>query len=158
MESNLQRTATDILAEIERSQAESFLPRIYAERVLSQRTRRFKLPAARTGAPVEIQESLLGVEVKTGRHRIICPDRETARYIAVFVQLGCKEIAIPYDITKVSELAERIEESWSQTLKLAKEFCNEGNQTSRITPVRVLSALRERLEREGAGPNFPLFP
>jgi hypothetical protein len=147
----------DILAEIERSQGDSFLTRIYSDRVLSQRTRRFKLPSARTGTRPEISISLLGVEIKVGRRRIVCPDRDTARYLAVFVQLGCKEIAIPYDITKVRELADLIEESWEETLRLVDRWCVESKDSSQVSRSRVLTALREGLQREGSGPDFPPF-
>jgi len=58
-----ERSADDLLQEIEATMGESWLPNIYA-RILKLRTRSYDFPSlARNSAP-EIQHTLLGIELK----------------------------------------------------------------------------------------------
>ena len=91
---------------------ESWLPRIYRERILKLRTRSYQFESDKPAARVDIQHTLLGVELKVGRKRLLCPDLATARYLSVFARLGCNGVAVPYDITKISHLADELESSW----------------------------------------------
>ena len=103
-----------------RSQLEPcWLPDIYRERILKMRTRSYDFPSMAKEAAPEIQHTLLGIELKVGRKRMLCPDLSTARYLAVFARAGCKSIAIPYDITRISHLADELESSWHRMLLLA---------------------------------------
>ena len=77
-------------------------------------------------ARVEIQHTLLGVELKLGRKRLLCPDLATARYLSVFARLGCQDVALPYDITKISQLADELESSWYRMLLLAEQEADRG--------------------------------
>src|SRR2546430_316380 len=97
--------AAKYVEEIEREMGDSWLPRIYRERVLSLRTRAYEFPARAKNAKAEIHHTLLGIELKVGRRRLLCPDLTTARYLAVFARIGCRAAAIPYDITKISLVA-----------------------------------------------------
>src|SRR3954452_14683119 len=97
--------------EIKRDLGELWLPRIYRERILQMRTRSHTLPAQSRNASVEVQHTLLGVELKVGRHRMMCPDLATARYLAVFARAGCAAVAVPYDISRISRLADELESS-----------------------------------------------
>src|SRR4051812_20393161 len=63
-------------------------PAIYRERVLAMRTRSHAVPAASRNATVEVQHTLLGIELKVGRRRVSCPDFATARYLSVFARAG----------------------------------------------------------------------
>src|SRR5437870_7191240 len=105
-------SAARYITEIESRLGDSWLPRIYGGRILKMRTRSYQFPTVSRNAPVEILHTLLGIELKAGRRRMLCPDLATARYLAVFARLGCREIAIPYDITTISQVADELERSW----------------------------------------------
>src|SRR5256885_11170667 len=76
---------SDYLTQIENTLGESWLPRLY-DRILKTRTRSYQFPPlAKTAAP-QIHHTLLGIELKVGRHRMLCPDLATARYLAVFAR------------------------------------------------------------------------
>ena len=92
-------SAAQYLAEIEGQLGDSWLPRIYRERILKTRTRSYQFPSFAKNASPEIHHTLLGIELKVGRRRMLCPDLATARYLAVFARLGVKAAAVPYDIT-----------------------------------------------------------
>jgi len=68
---------------IQEQLGESWLPRIYRERILKLRTRSYQFENAKAAARVDIQHTLLGVELKVGRKRLLCPDLATARYLSV---------------------------------------------------------------------------
>jgi len=134
---------------------ESWLPRIYRERILKLRTRSYHFDSAKSATRVEIQHTLLGVELKVGRRRLLCPDLATARYLSVFARLGCQDVAVPYDITKISHLADELESSWYRMFLLVE-------QEARAESVRFQARLRGLLiakirdEIEEAGPGTPV--
>ena len=137
---------------------DSWLPRIYRERIRKLRTRAYELPALPNNAVPQIHHTLLGIELKAGRQRMLCPDLATARYLSVFARLGCQAVAIPYDITKTSNIADQLESSWQRMLLLADEA------TRSLTPAlgarlrRLLTAeVRNEIIRAGAGPRAPEF-
>lgn len=125
-------------------------PRIYRERVLSLRTRSHALPPAVRNAPVEVQHTLLGIELQVGRRRVSCPDLATARYLSVFARAGVSEVAVPYDITKISHLADVLESAWQRMLLLAGHL-TEGRTESFRARARSATAREARKEIEGAG-------
>lgn len=150
--SPIELAAAEILVQL----GEQQLAVIYAERVRTQRTRSFALNA--NGADVEIQHTLLGIELKIGRKRLSCPDWATARYLAVFARLGVAEIAVPYDITQISRLADELESGWFRMQALA-EHASQG-QTARWHSQLMkvfLSQQRAAVEAAGAGPVAPEF-
>ena len=148
----------DYANRIRQQLGEWWLPEIYAARVLTQRTRAFVLGNLKFGTKVSIQHTLLGVELKVGRRRIMCPDLATARYLSVFARAGCGEVAVPYDITKVSQLADQLESSWYRMLTLSEHLTTERSSRLRA---RVFNALindqREQIVELGAGPAVPQF-
>src|SRR5690349_2999275 len=91
---------------------------IYSQKIRTIRTRSCALEIPERENEVAILHTLLGIELKVGSHRFACPDLPTARYMRVFARLGCREFAIPYDITKISTLADELETSWHRTLLL----------------------------------------
>jgi hypothetical protein len=148
----------EIASQIKEKLDENWLPLIYREKIRSLRTRSFRLDVAEHENRVEIQHTLLGVELKVGNKRLSCPDLSTARYLQVFGRLGCAEIAVPYDITKISTLADELESSWQRTVLLLDEAAKEKPASARG---RLRSNLIKELRREiaeiGAGEKMPQF-
>lgn len=137
---------------------EAWLPRIYRERILKLRTRSYHFEIAGTPKRVYIQHTLLGVELKVGRKRLLCPDLATARYLSVFARLGCKDVALPYDITRISQLADELESSWYRMLLLVDQ---DGRTKSARFRSRVrgslLADIRAEIAAAGAGTRIPEF-
>ena len=144
--------------EVKESLGEIWLPRVYRERILPVRTRshHLEVPPKETGA--EVQHTLLGVELKVGRRRILCPDLATARYLAVFARAGCADVAVPYDITQISRLADELESSWHRMLLLAEQACA-GRSRAFRSRVRTLLVgdVRDEIRGAGAGTAIPQF-
>lgn len=142
-----------------KNQEGAWLPRIYRERILPLRTRSHQLPLATNGgAAVEVQHTLLGIELKIGRRRISCPDLATARYLAVFARAGVPHVAVPYDITKTSSLADELESAWQRMLLLA-DHLTQGRARSFASRVRgaLIREVRNEIEQAGAGTRIPQF-
>jgi hypothetical protein len=137
---------------------DAWLPRIYRERILKLRTRSYHFETANTPKRIIIQHTLLGVELKVGRKRLLCPDLATARYLSVFARLGCKDVAVPYDITKISQLADELESSWYRMLLLVDQDCK-NKSTSFKTRVRgsLIANIRADITDVGAGTKIPEF-
>ncbi|MCA1593972.1 MAG: hypothetical protein LC754_15235 [Acidobacteria bacterium] len=151
-------TTEEIVAGVREHLGDAWPPRIYRERVLPLRTRSHAIPPATKGATVEVQHTLLGVELKVGRRRISCPDYATARYLAVFARAGCGNVAVPYDITKISSLADELESAWQRML-LFSDHSSGGRGKSFSSRVRavVVKEVREEIESAGAGTAIPQF-
>ncbi|HEY0079044.1 MAG TPA: hypothetical protein VGB73_10390 [Pyrinomonadaceae bacterium] len=147
-----------LTAEVKETLGEAWLPRLYRERVLTLRTRSHNLPSAARKASVEVQHTLLGIELKVGRTRISCPDLATARYLSVFARAGCAKVAVPYDITKISALADELESVWQRALLLV-EHLTEGRSRSLRSRVRagIIEDVRREIEEAGAGALIPQF-
>ncbi|HEX8557798.1 MAG TPA: hypothetical protein VF668_06850 [Pyrinomonadaceae bacterium] len=146
------------VAELREALGEEWPPRIYRERILATRTRSHKVPAAARGAAVEVQHTLLGIELKVGRRRVSCPDLATARYLSVFARAGVSEVAVPYDITKISRLADELESAWQRMLLLA-DHRTRGRAAALRTRVRraALDEVRREIEEAGPGAAVPAF-
>lgn len=144
-------SADSIVARVRDELGEAWVPRLYRERILQTRTRSHKVLPAAKGAPVEVQHTLLGIELKVGRRRQSCPDLSTARYLAVFARAGCSEVAVPYDITRISHLADELESAWQRMLLLAAHH-TEGRAPTFASRVRSMLAGEVRREVEEAGP------
>ena len=148
----------EIVAEIKEEVGESWLPTIYKEKVRTQRTRSHALEIERHENTAIIQHTLLGVELKVDNKRFSCPDLSTARYLQIFARLGCQEVAVPYDITKISTLADELESSWHKSLLLLKK-----GSKDKTAPVKgrmraaLIKEMREEVEEIGAGSIMPEF-
>jgi hypothetical protein len=147
-----------LVTEVRERLGEEWPPRVYRERILPLRTRAHAVPAAAKNAAVEVQHTLLGIELKVGRRRVSCPDFATARYLSVFARAGLTRVAVPYDITKISRLADDLESSWQRTLLLA-DHLTEGRAPSFRARVRsaALKEVRREIEEAGAGADVPAF-
>jgi hypothetical protein len=156
------RSAEELIVEIEDTMAESWLPLIYRERILSLRTRSYVFPQparprTKPSTP-EIQHTLLGIELKVGHKRMLCPDLATARYLAVFARAGCAAIAIPYDITKISHLADELESSWHRMLLLVDSLTgNRGEAFATRVRSLLIGKVRDAIDDAGAGSRIPEF-
>ena len=144
--------------EIRELLGETWLPQIYRERILKLRTRSYHFDAAGVAKRVLIQHTLLGVELKVGRKRLLCPDLATARYLSVFARLGCRDVALPYDITKISQLADELESSWYRMWLLADQQAK-AKSASFKSRVRgsLLADIRAEIAEAGAGTRIPEF-
>src|SRR6476469_5049344 len=143
---------------IQEQLGESWLPRIYRERILKLRTRSYHFENAKPAARVEVQHTLLGVELKVGRRRLLCPDLATARYLSVFARLGCQDVAVPYDITKISHLADELESSWYRMLLLVEqETRTESTRFRGRLRGLLLAKIRMEIEEAGPGTRVPEF-
>lgn len=153
-----ERSADELVLEIESAMGDSWLPGIYRDRILELRTRSYVFTSvARPSAP-QIQHTLLGIELKVGRKRMLCPDLATARYLAVFARAGCAAVAIPYDITKISHLADELESSWHRMLLLAGSLTENRGEAFAARVRRLLIAkVRTAIGIAGAGPRMPEF-
>ncbi len=147
--------ATDIKEKLNDGE---WLPDIYRAKVRSQRTRAHQLEIPERENRALIQHTLLGVELKVGSRRFSCPDLSTARYLQVFAQLGCQAVAVPYDITKISTLADELESSW-QKIFLFFEKATEAKTASVKGRMRsgLIKEIRREIEEIGAGSLMPEF-
>jgi hypothetical protein len=146
----------DLVEEVVRLVGEASVPAVYRERVLTQRTRRFEIGA--TAKPVEILHTLLGIELKIGKRRLLCPDLATARYLLVFARLGVATIAVPYDITQISRTADELESAWHRTILLADHLTADRSARLRgLVHGRLGALAKAEIERSGAGAARPTF-
>lgn len=131
---------------------------LYRDQVRTVRTRSYHLQSPKSPASVEILETLLGIELKIGKRRLLCPDRATARFLAVFATLGVTDVAVPYDITQVARLAAVFETSLADLNRETETECASFSAALRGR-VRNLLMARERADiiEAGAGPAIPEF-
>lgn len=150
--------AEDLAAEIRKQLGQNTLDGIYKSRILSQRTRLYELHAASKHASVEILHTLLGIELKIANRRLLCPDLATARYLSVFARIGCEAVALPYDITQISRIADELESSWHRMMVLVDHFTADRSQRLRsVVRQRLINDAREKITSLGAGTKFPQF-
>jgi hypothetical protein len=146
--------ADQVIAELD----DTWLPHIYRERIRSKRTRSYHFEGLTNRGSVAVQHTLLGVELKVGRRRLLCPDLATARYLSVFARAGCEHIAVPYDITKISQLADELESSWQRMLLLADHHAAGKSEALKNRIRRVLvGRIRTEIAEAGAGTPRPDF-
>ncbi len=137
---------------------EQWLPQIYEEKIRPQRTRSMTLEVPAKENRPEILHTLLGIELKIGKKRFACPDLATARYLSVFARLGCKNVAVPYDITQLSGIADELETSWHKMLLVLEDLLvTDSAQSSGRKRAALIRAVRDEIARIGAGDAMPLF-
>ncbi len=148
----------EIAGEIKARLGDEWLPTIYREKVRTQRTRAHRLEVARRENRALIQHTLLGIELKVGNKRFACPDLSTARYLQIFARFGCQEVAVPYDITKISTLADELESSWHKSLLLLEAAVKDKTPSvkGRMRGA-LIKEMRDEIEKIGAGSLMPEF-
>lgn len=142
---------TDVALTFREQLGVEWLPTIYERRVRTQRTRAFRLNVARRENRADIQHTLLGIELKVGRKRFTCPDLATARFLRVFARIGCTEFAIPYDITRISPIADELETSWQRSLIVM------GTEPFNPHRSKLIKVMRDEIASIGPGEPMPLF-
>ncbi len=150
--------ADDLVAEIKRQMGDHLISAIYTDRIRTIRTRSYQLNAPAKKVEVEVMHTLLGVELKIGKRRLLCPDLATARYLSVFARLGVAEVAVPYDITQISRLADELESSWYRMIMLVEHLTAERSRrlNNRVRAM-MIADLRDDVIAQGAGPAIPQF-
>src|SRR5438034_9604526 len=133
----------------------SWVPAIYSDKVRSLRTRAYHLDIAPKENKPEILHTLLGIELKVGKRRFACPDLATARYLQVFARIGCRDFAVPYDISVISGIADELETSWNQSLLLLEE--KSKGEISTIERSALVKLMRDEVDKIGPGDAMPLF-
>ena len=150
--------AEDLVQIIQQQLGETWLPRIYRERIRKLRTRSYHFDKISASARVVIQHTLLGVELKIGRRRLLCPDLATARYLSIFARIGCSDVAVPYDITKISHLADELESSWYRMLLLVEQEARaESARFKGRLRGLLLAKIRAEIADAGPGTRVPEF-
>lgn len=135
-----------------------WLPDIYREKVRSQRTRSFTFDIPQKENRVEIQYTLLGIELKVGKKRFTCPDLATARYMQVFARIGCRQFAIPYDITQTTPLADQLETAWQKLLLIISNGIELPSSSSASrSRSSMITDVRNELNQIGPGDVMPEF-
>src|SRR6266849_2316043 len=156
--SNQNKNAADYAARVQAELNSAWLPHIYRERVRKTRTRAYSFEKLKPKARVEIQHTLLGVELKIGQRRLLCPDLATARYLSGFARAGCEQAAMSYDITKISQLADELESSWHRMLLLVDHLASHTSEAFRNRIKKLLlAAIRDEVAAAGAGAPVPEF-
>ena len=152
------RKAEEFANEVKTSLGAAWLPAIYIERVRGKRSRSYRFDGANAKAKTEIQHTLLGVELKVGRRRMLCPDLATARYLAIFARAGCESVAVPYDITRISQLADELESSWYRMFLLIDHHAADKSEAFRTRIGRLLvDKMKTEVTELGAGSSVPEF-
>ena len=151
-------TAEEYASQVKAELTDTWLPQIYRQRIRTKRTRAYHFEGLTNKTRVEIQHTLLGVELKAGRRRLLCPDLATARYLSVFARAGCENVAVPYDITNISQLADELESSWHRMFLLVDHYAADKSETFRTRIGRVLvRRIRVEISELGAGTSVPEF-
>jgi hypothetical protein len=151
-------TAEEYASQVKAELKEAWLPNIYRERIRKLRTRSYDFPRLTGKVRVETQHTLLGVELKIGSRRLHCPDLATARYLSIFARAGCDQVAVPYDITKISHLADELESSWHRMLLLADHHAAPKSEAFKTRIRRLLvDKIRTEIREAGSGDSMPEF-
>ena len=150
--------AEDLAAEVAQQLGDLSIPAIYRDKIRPQRTRQYELRAPAKKSSVEVLHTLLGIELKVGNRRLLCPDLATARYLSVFARLGCDLIAVPYDITQISCIADELESSWHRMMLLVDHLTDGRSERLRaMVRRRLIGEARTAIGSLGAGSRFPEF-
>jgi hypothetical protein len=129
---------------------ELWIPEIYQDKVRPLRTRSLQMAVPERENSPDITHTLLGIELKVGKLRISTPDLATARFLSVFARIGCREVAIPYDISRISGIADILETGWQRMNLLLQG-------TTTRTRNLAIKTVRSEIAEIGAGDLMPEF-
>lgn len=151
-------TVQDVVQQIKQALDQQWIPHLYSKQIRPLRTRRYQLNMSREASAVQISDTLLGVELKVGRRRIMLPDWATARYLSVFARIGLQAVAVPYDITHVSRLADQLETAWQHMMRLVEQCTqSRSKRFASLVNAALIRSLRQELNTLGAGQPYPSF-
>ncbi len=143
---NQRKTHSSVIHHIREMLDGDWPAEIYRKEVLSGRTRNYAFTGPKRVRTVQITHTLLGIELKLGRRRIHMPDLATARYLSVFARLGVNRVAVPYDITRISHLADRLESACQRVWRIADRAARgAARKQSQALRSQILRALRTDL-------------
>jgi hypothetical protein len=117
---------------------------IYRMRVLPVKTRTIQLLGHKS--PARIIQTLLGYEVQGSYKRIQCPDMVTARYLKLFLEIGCRSIKLPYDPTVTAAIVPKLEESLEALNATIRKAVPEPAQLQLYVTRKVYGHLRAQLK------------
>jgi len=117
---------------------------IYRRKVLTGKTRTIQL-LGRKG-PARIIRTLLGYEVQGGYKRVLCPDMVTARYLRLFMTLGCRSIKLSYDPTATEALLPDLERAFDRIGQAVGKMFAGAPETQAYVLRRVYRHLRQQLK------------
>ncbi len=148
----------DQIAVIRQELGERWIPELYQAKIRPLRTRSFEMDISERENITEILETLLGWELRVGKRRFACPTLETARYLQIFSRLGCRNFAVPYDITAIPPLTELLESAWLGTERSISLHLSAGTpQMKGKWRAKLIRTIREEIAKAGAGELMPLF-
>lgn len=139
-----------IVDELKEKLGKLWIPDIYREKVRAKRTRAFAMDIPEKANDAEILHTLLGIELKVKRLRIACPDLATARYLLVFSRIGVRDVAVPYDISRISAIADELETGWQRMNLLLADVPQRGRNAA-------IKAVRDAINDIGPGDAMPAF-
>lgn len=154
----MSKTSREVIEGIKEELGPEWLPRLYSDKIRTQRTRSIKLDIPERTSSADIQYTLLGIELKVEKRRIACPDLATARYLRVFARIGLGEVAVPYDITRISVAADELETSWQRSILAVDDHA--GRRPAKgiaIIRSKLAAAIRDELKEIGPGDAMPAF-
>jgi hypothetical protein len=122
------------------------LVEIYRGQVLPIKTRSIHLLGKK--APARIITTLLGYEVQASYKRIHCPDMVTARYLKLFMEIGCRTIRLPYDPTVTARLIPALEASLERIVKGVRDMFPRHPAVRTYVLQRIFRILRARLRAD----------
>lgn len=144
--------------EIKHDLGEEWIPDIYADKIRTQRTRSHDLKIPRTENHASILHTLLGIELKVKNRRFPCPDLSTARYLRLFARIGIREFAIPYDISRISTVADELESSWHRMILILEKKCTgKSPQIRGKIRAQLIRQVRNEIDLIGPGELMPEF-
>jgi hypothetical protein len=117
---------------------------IYRLRVLPVKTRTIQL-LGRKG-PARITQTLLGYEVQGSYKRIQCPDMITARYLKLFLEIGCRTIKLPYDPTVTAAIVPKLEECLATLQAAIRQAVPESPKLQHYVIRQIFRYLRAQLK------------
>lgn len=148
----------NLITEVRNELSSQWIPTIYADKIRPLRTRSFHLEIPEHENEPVIMSTLLGTELRVGRRRIACPDINTARYLSVFAAIGCHDIAVPYDITKIGPFADELEAAFRRMREIVE--LRRGGLSPQVfgrSRASVIRAMRKEIADIGAGETMPAF-
>jgi hypothetical protein len=117
---------------------------VYRQRVLPLKTRTIHLLGRKS--PARVSETLLGFEVQGFYKRIQCPDRVTARYLKLFMEIGCRSIRLPYDPTITAAILQDLESSLEKIRSAIRGMFPGAPRLQSYVIRKVYSHLRKQLK------------
>jgi hypothetical protein len=111
------------VAEASRGEAFQRFLSIAREAIRDRKTRKVKLIGRR--CIPQIYKTFLGYEIIGARKRVLCPDMTTARYLRIFAEIGLKETALPYDVTRTQEVLPELERAYVSLKRILDFFVDQ---------------------------------